>query len=175
MLEKMLRFQVVRKDEKINSIQPLLPTIHNNPFEKQNNLTETIDNQYQGNRFCGTYRSNSQKRNQIKSIRRSKCVGYMQMIENYKNTNRQSQENPFQGELLIKQFKKNRKYEQGSEIQNTLMDYPQHKFHTLDATTKNIRYNSQPKRTDQIETDMKITPYIHQNKRFQCIDYIYIV
>ncbi|CAD8069499.1 unnamed protein product [Paramecium sonneborni] len=175
MLEKMLKFQIVRKGEKIKDIQPLLPIIHIITNDKQNNLSQTIDHQQLGNRYCGTYRSNSQKRNQIKSIRRSKGVGYRQMIDNYKNSSRQSQENPFQEELLIKPFQNNKRQEQITERQNTLMDYPQKKFHTLEATTKNIRYNSQPKKTETTETDMKITPYIHQNKRFQCIDYFYIV
>ncbi|CAD8054949.1 unnamed protein product [Paramecium primaurelia] len=175
MMEKVLKFQVVTKGEKVNTIQPLLPTINFNFSEKQNNYTEILDHQYIGNRYCGTYRSNSQKRNQIKSIRRSKGVGYSQLIDNYKNTSRQSQENPFQTELLIKQFQNSRTKEQSTERQSTLTDCPQLKFHTIEAMTKNIRYKSQPKKTEYNETDIKITPYVHQNKRYQCIDYYYIV
>ncbi|CAD8151386.1 unnamed protein product [Paramecium pentaurelia] len=174
MLEKMLKFQVVTKEEKMNSLQPLLPKIQINISDKQHNYTETIDTI--GNRQCGSYRNYSQKRNQIKSFRRSKVVGYSQMIDNYKNASRQSQENPFSEELLIKQLKNNRNQEQFTERQYTvMMDYQQNKYHTIEATIKNIRYKSQPKKLECNEMDMKITPYIHQNKRFQCIDYYYII
>ncbi|CAK70752.1 unnamed protein product (macronuclear) [Paramecium tetraurelia] len=175
MLEKVLKFQVVTKGEKIHNIKPLLPTIKFNLSEKQNNYTEMMDHQQSMNRYSGTYRSNSQKRNQIKSIRRSKGVGYSQLIDNYKNTSRQSQENPFQTELLIKQFQSIRTKEQPSERQNTMMDCPPLKFHTIEATPKNIRYKSQPKKPEHVDTEMKITPYVHQNKRYQCVDYYYIV
>ncbi|CAK62528.1 unnamed protein product (macronuclear) [Paramecium tetraurelia] len=173
MFEKALKFQVPKKGDKMKYVQPLLPTINFNNSEKYNDSTIIADYQSIGNRH---YHYNSQKRNQIKSIRRSSRIGYTQMIDNYKNTSRQSQENPFSEEFLIKPFQNNRNKEQLTERQPIMtMDYQLHKYNTIEGTTKSIRYKSQTQKVEQIETNMKISPYIHQNKRFQCIDYFYII
>ncbi|CAD8148053.1 unnamed protein product [Paramecium octaurelia] len=173
MFEKALKFQVSKKGDKMKNLQSQLPTININNSEKYNDSTIMADYQSLGNR---QYYYSSQKRNQIKSIRRSRGVGYTQLIDNYKNASRQSQENPFSEEFLIKPFQNNRNKEQLTERQPIMtMDYQLHKYNTIEGTTKSIKYRSQTQKVEQIEAHMKISPYIHQNKRFQCIDYFYII